>query len=73
MKKVFKIEGIDCAHCAASIENGISKIEGVINAKVNFLTQKMIIEANDEEFDKVVEEAVKVCRKVEPDCEVTAK
>ena len=71
MKKVFKIEGLDCAHCAAEVERGISKIEGVINAKVNFLTEKMIIELNEEDFDKIVKEAVKVCKDVEPDSVVT--
>lgn len=71
MKKVFKIEGLDCAHCAAEVERGISKIEGVINAKVNFLTEKMIIELNEEDFVKIVKEAVKVCKDVEPDCVVT--
>ena len=71
MKKVFKIEGLDCAHCAAEVERGISKIEGVLNAKVNFLTEKMIIEFNDENFDRIASEAVKVCKDVEPDCVVT--
>ncbi len=71
MKKVFKIEGLDCAHCAAKIEVGISKIDGVINAKVNFLTEKMIIEANDADFDGIIPKMIKVCKDVEPDCEVT--
>lgn len=71
MKKVLKIEGLDCAHCAAEVERGISKIEGVINAKVNFLTEKMIIETNEEDFEKILKEAVKVCKDVEPDCTVT--
>ncbi len=71
MKKVFKIEGLDCAHCAANVEYGVSKIDGVINAKVNFLTQKMIIEMNDEDFERIAKEAIKVCKNVEPDCVVT--
>lgn len=71
MKKVLKIEGLDCAHCAAEVERGISKIEGVINAKVNFLTEKMVIETNEEDFEKILKEVVKVCKDVEPDCTVT--
>ena len=71
MKKVLKIEGLDCAHCAASIENGIGKISGVINAKVNFLTEKMIIEANEADFERIIGEALEVCKDVEPDCKVT--
>ena len=70
MKKVFKIEGLDCAHCAANVENGISKIEGVINVKVNFLTQKIMLECNDEDLERIMNEAVKVCKDVEPDCKV---
>ncbi len=70
MKKVFKIEGLDCAHCAANIERGVAKLDGVTSAKVNFLTQKMIIEGSDEDFDRITKEAIKICREVEPDCEV---
>lgn len=70
MKKVFKIEGLDCAHCAATIERGVAKLDGVTSAKVNFLTQKMIIEGSDENFERITKEAIKICREVEPDCEV---
>lgn len=70
MKKVFKIEGLDCAHCAATIERGVAKLDGVTSAKVNFLTQKMIIEGSDEDFERITKEAIKICREVEPDCEV---
>lgn len=71
MKKVFKIEGLDCAHCAASVENGVKKIDGVINAKVNFLTGKMIVEMNEEDSERIIKSAVAVCKDVEPDCSVT--
>lgn len=73
MKKTYMLEDLDCAHCAQKMEDGIKKIEGVIDAHVNFLTQKLTIEADDERFDSVVAEAVKVCRKVEPDCKVLVK
>ncbi len=71
MKKVFKIEGLDCAHCAANIEKDISKIPEVINAKVNFLTEKMIVEANDSDFDAIIPRVLEICKDVEPDCVVT--
>ena len=73
MKKTFKLIDLDCANCAAKMEDAIKKIDGVINATVSFMTQKMTIEAEDEKFDRVVEEAVKACRKVEPDCTVVVK
>ena len=69
MKKTFKCE-VDCAICAAKMEDAIKKIEGVVNARVNFMTQKMILEADDDIFDKILDEAVKACKKVEPDCEI---
>ena len=68
MKKKFKLTDLDCANCAAKMENAIRKIEGVSDASVSFMTQKMTIEADDARFDENMEEVVKVCRKVEPDC-----
>lgn len=69
MKKTFKCE-VDCANCAAKMEEAVKKISGVENARVNFMTQKFTLEAAEEVFDKVLDEAVKVCKKVEPDCEI---
>lgn len=73
MKKTFCIEELECAHCAAKMENEISKLEGVKSVTVAFLTQKLTIEADDELFDSIVEQAVKICKKIEPDCEVIVK
>ena len=69
MKKTFKCE-VDCANCAAKMEEAVKKIEGVVTARVNFMTQKFTLEAADEIFDKVFDDAVKACKKVEPDCEI---
>ena len=68
MKKTFKCE-VDCANCAAKMEEAVKKIEGVVHARVNFMTQKFVLEAADDIFDDVFEKAVKACKKVEPDCE----
>ncbi len=73
MKKTFKLIDLDCANCAAKMEDAIKKIDGVKNATVSFMTQKMTIEADDERFDEIVKLAVKACKKVEPDCEVVVK
>lgn len=73
MKKTFKLIDLDCANCAAKMETAIKNIDGVTNASVSFMTQKMTIEADDARFDEIVKEAVKVCKKVEPDCEVVVK
>lgn len=73
MKKVFALEDLDCAHCAARMEEGIRKLPGVLDVSVNFLTQKLTLEAEDVAFDKVLKEAVKICRRIEPDCTVVIK
>ena len=73
MKKVFELIDLDCAHCAARMEEGIRKLAGVNDVSVNFLTQKLMLEADDAVFDKVLKEAVKICRKIEPDCTVVIK
>ncbi len=73
MKKVFKLEDLDCANCARKMEDGIKKIEGVKDAKVNFIMQKFTLEADDDKFDAVLQEAVKVCKKIEPDCRIIIK
>ncbi len=68
MKKKFNLQDLDCANCAAKMEAAIKKIDGVNDAGVNFLTQKMTIDADDARFDEIMKEVVKVCKKVEPDC-----
>lgn len=70
MKKKFDLVDLDCAHCAAKMEEGIKKIDGVVSAQVNFMAQKLTLEAADEDFDRVLKEAVKVCKRIEPDCEI---
>lgn len=73
MKKIFNIKELDCANCAAKIEDSVSKIEGVISVNVNFMTQKMTLEAKDEEYEEILKKAIKACKKIEPDCEIVIK
>ncbi len=70
MKKIFLIEDLDCAHCAAKMEEAVKKIDGVADASVNFIKSQITIEADDEIFDKVVKQAAKECKKIEPDAEI---
>ena len=70
MRKVFLLEELDCAHCAAKMEDAIRKIEGVNEVSIAFLTQKLTLDADDALFDKVLEKAAKVIRKIEPDCRI---
>ena len=70
MKMRFKLVNLDCANCAAKMEDAIKKVDGVKDATVSFVMQKMTVEADDARFDDIMEEIVKVCKRVEPDCEI---
>ena len=70
MKKTYKIE-VDCANCANLMEDAARKTGGVQSATVNFMTQKMIVEfAGGHEPKTAMEDVLKACKKVEPDCEI---
>ena len=68
MKRQFKLLDLDCASCAAKMEQAIRKLDGVHGATVSFLTQKLTLDADDARFDAILQQVVKVCKKVEPDC-----
>ena len=73
MKTKFKLQDLDCANCAAKMEDAIKKIPGVNDANVSFMMQKMTVDAEDDKFDAIMEEVVRVCAKVEPDCKILMK
>jgi copper chaperone CopZ len=66
MKKKFKCD-IDCAACAAKVEDAIKKLDGVNDAKVNFMMQKFTLDAADDRFDAILKEAIETGKKIEPD------
>ena len=70
MKKKFVCE-IDCANCAKKVEDAIRKLDGVVDVKVNFLMQKFTLEAADEVFEEVLEEAIRTGQKIEADFSVS--
>ena len=70
MTKTYKLQDLDCANCARKMEDAIRKLEGVTEVHVNFLTQKMILTADDARFEEIVREAAKCIRRVDPDCQV---
>ena len=70
MKKTYKIE-VDCANCANLMENAVNKTPGILNASVNFMTQKMTVEFEEgQDEKKVMKNALKNCKKVEDDIEI---
>ena len=74
MKKKFKVENLDCAHCAAKMEEAIKNIPGVVDATMNFMTQKLTLEiAEDANMDEIVEKAQECVSKVSIVCEIIRK
>lgn len=72
MKKTIKLLDLDCGHCADKIQNAVKKIDGVTSVSVNFLGQKMVLEAPDNQFDTVLAEAKTLIKQIEPDVTVKA-
>ena len=70
MKKVFKMQDLDCAHCAEKMQDAIAKIDGVNSVSINFLMQKMTLDADDAVFEDVLKNAQKAFNMVEPDCKI---
>ncbi|EDS72529.1 heavy metal-associated domain protein [Anaerofustis stercorihominis DSM 17244] len=67
MKKKLKMDNIDCAHCAMEMEEEIRKIDGVNSANINFMLQKLTLDADDEKFDEILEQARKAVKGVDKD------
>lgn len=70
MKKVLKLEGLDCANCAAELENRISKVDGLENVSVSFMMQRLTFECNEEIVKEKLKEIKKIIKKEEPDVEI---
>ena len=70
MKKKFKMENLDCANCAAKMEDLIRKIPGVNSVNMNFMTQKLTLEAEDARFDEILAEAQRCCDRVDKGCRI---
>lgn len=65
MKKKFKMNNLGCANCAAKMEEEISKLDGVNSVNMNFMFQKLTIDADDERFDDIVQKANEICKSIE--------
>ncbi|MBT9779709.1 heavy metal transporter [Clostridium sp. MCC353] len=69
MKKVIKLEGLCCANCAAKIEEGVKKLNGVKSASLSFMTQRLVIETEDGEEERIVDAARALAGRIEPEAE----
>lgn len=70
MKKAFKLDEIDCANCARELQDELAKLDGVKSVSVNFMTQKLTLEADDAEFEDVLQRVIDYTADAEPDCEI---
>jgi Cation transport ATPase len=70
MKKSYKLTDLECANCAAKMERNIKKVPGVNDATVNFMMQKLTVDADDARFEEILQDIIKTIKKVEPDCAV---
>lgn len=67
MKKIFILENLDCANCAAKMENAIGKLDDVESVSISFMTTKMVLKADEDKMDTVIAESKKIIKKIEPD------
>lgn len=70
MKKVYRLEELDCANCAAKMERAINELPGVEKATVNFMAQKLVLTADESRYQEILEEVEEAIRRVEPDCRI---
>lgn len=70
MKKTYALDELDCANCGLKMEDAVRKIPGVKSVSISFMTQKLTLEADDEVFDRALQETIRVCRRIEPDCRI---
>ena len=70
MKKTFRLEDLDCANCAAKMEEAVQGIEGVESASISFMQQRLVLEAGDDCFERVLVQAQKLMKKIEPDVRI---
>ena len=73
MKFVFRLEDLDCAHCAAKIEKEVSRLDGVQSASVSFLAQKLTVECDENVKNEIFTKAKAICKRIEPDCVLSEK
>lgn len=73
MKKTYNVEDLDCANCAAKIETAIKKMDGVNDCSVNFMTQKIIVDADEENFLMIEKKLAKTVKKADSDCTIYIK
>lgn len=70
MKKRFNLSDVDCANCAAKMEEGIKKLPGVKDASISFMAQKLTIEADEDQFDEILKAAEKIIKSIDEEASI---
>ena len=70
MKKIYKMQNLDCANCAAKMETAISKIDGVESCSISFMSQKMTLEVDETKLEEVLTAAQNAVKKVDRACKI---
>lgn len=70
MKKTYSLDQLDCAACAAKMEEAASQVPGVEELRINFLTKTMSLTASEDHFEQVAQNVMAACQRVEPECRV---
>ena len=73
MIKTYIVEDLDCAHCACKIEESVAKFDGVKKSTCTLLTQKLVVDIEDDKVAGLTAEVKKIVKKFEPDVEVIEK
>lgn len=68
MKKIIAMQDLDCANCAAKMEQSVSKIKGVNSCTINFMMQKMKLDIDEANAEEILQEIKVAVKKIEPDC-----
>ena len=70
MKKIIAMQDLDCANCAAKMEQAIRKIDGVSSCSINFMTQRMTLELDEANSEEIIKQIKAAIKKIEPDCKL---
>lgn len=68
MRRIYRLVDLDCAHCAAKMETAIRKLDHVRFCSINFLSQKLSIEIEEDYFDVTMKLVIRCIKRVDPGC-----
>ena len=70
MKRSYKMQDLDCANCAAKMEDAIRKLKGVNDVRISFMSQRLTLDADESQYENILDQAAQICKKIEPDATI---